>query len=126
MKILIDVNLSRTWKLPLSDAGHDVVHWEDVGSDDAADSEILAFADKELRIILTGDLDFASMLAISQMNRPSVVQIRSGSLRPANLIAQVVESLEKAEEALELGAVVTVMPKHSKIAILPLRLPTRK
>ncbi len=126
MKILIDVNLSRTWKLHLIKAGHDVIHWEDVGPDNADDSEIMAFADRELRTILTGDLDFASMLAIAQMNRPSVVQIRSGSLRPAKLIAQVVEALEKAKEALELGAVVTVMPKHSKIAILPLRLPTQK
>lgn len=126
MKILIDVNLSRTWKVPLQEAGHDVLHWEDVGPDNADDSEIMAFADKELRVILTGDLDFASMLAMSQMTRPSVVQIRSGSLRPTGLLAQVVEAFEKAKEPLEIGAVVTVMPKHSKIAILPLRLPSRK
>jgi predicted nuclease of predicted toxin-antitoxin system len=125
MKILIDVNLSRRWKVPLSAVGHDVLHWEDVGPDDADDSDIMKFADSEERIILTNDLDFATMLAQSNMKKPSVVQLRSGKLRPEQLQVQVITALNQAKDALDSGAVVTVFPSQSKISILPLKVQSK-
>lgn len=121
MRILIDVNLSRTWKEPLVAAGHDAIHWEDVGAADADDADIMQFADAGEYIILTNDLDFAMMLALSMMRRPSVVQLRSGSLRPGLLRQQVITALRQAEAALTSGALVTVMPRRLRISILPLR-----
>lgn len=121
MKLLIDVNLARSWTKVLVEAGHEAVHWEDVGSDEAEDAEIMRFADEYGYTILTNDLDFAQMLAQSGMKKPSVVQLRSGTLRPSHLENIVVEALQQAASALSGGAVVSIMPKGARIHILPLR-----
>lgn len=121
MKILVDVNLARSWKEILVDAGHEAVHWEEVGSDEADDAEIMRFADQHGYAILTNDLDFAQMLAQSDMKKPSVIQLRSGTLRPDRLKGIVIAALRQAGDALAKGAVVTVMPKGARIRILPLR-----
>jgi len=44
MKLLIDMNLSGRWIGLPNHAGWEAVHWSTVGSDIAADSEIMAFA----------------------------------------------------------------------------------
>ncbi len=44
MKLLIDMNLSGRWIGLLNHAVWEAVHWSTVGSDIAADSEIMAFA----------------------------------------------------------------------------------
>jgi predicted nuclease of predicted toxin-antitoxin system len=121
VRILIDVNLSRTWKTPFAAAGHDAVHWEDIGPDDAPDEDIMRYADDNDLVILTNDLDFAKMLALSSMKRPSVIQIRSGSLRPSLLQKQVLAAVKQEAAALEMGAIVTVRPQSSKASVLPLR-----
>jgi predicted nuclease of predicted toxin-antitoxin system len=50
-KLLVDMNLSTEWVPLLCAAGHDAVHWSDVG-----------------------DLDFGTMLALSGDDGPSVVR----------------------------------------------------
>ena len=44
MKILIDMNLSPTWVAVLEEAGHTATHWSNVGSLNAPDREIMAWA----------------------------------------------------------------------------------
>lgn len=121
MRILIDVNLSRSWKEPLASAGHDVVHWQDVGAADADDKEIIRHAEQHGFAILTNDLDFAMLLASSGKARPSVIQLRSGSLRPNQLKQHVIAALQQSEVALAAGALLTIMPQRMRISILPLR-----
>ena len=77
MKFLIDVNASGTLVQWLTDAGHDVVQ---VADEDArmADGDILQWANREERIIVTTDDDFEQMIWLE--GRP-----HSGVLRLANL-----------------------------------------
>jgi predicted nuclease of predicted toxin-antitoxin system len=79
MRILADVHISpRTVEL-LRSLGHDTVR--DALTPEAADEEIIAEAERDQRIILTQDLDFSDIVALSGRAAPSVVSLRLGSSR---------------------------------------------
>ena len=59
------MNLSPDWTSTLRGAGHDAVHWSEVGRVNAPDDEILRWARDQGRMVLTCDLDFGTMLATS-------------------------------------------------------------
>ncbi len=82
MKLLIDMNLSPRWVNLLTDAGIDATHWSTLGSTNAPDVEIVAFARTNGYVVLTHDLDFGAILAATQGDKPSVVQIRSEDVSP--------------------------------------------
>jgi predicted nuclease of predicted toxin-antitoxin system len=119
MRVLIDVNLSRNWVAPLAEAGHEALHWLDAGPADASDEAIMRWADEKGYAILTNDKDFARMLALSQRRSPSVIQIRSGTLRPRHLKDRLIHALELSEKALTSGALVTVDASQTRLHILP-------
>lgn len=119
MKILVDMNLSPAWSTFLNDRGFEAVHWTLVGSMDAPDSRIMEFAATEGFVVLTHDLDFASILAASGRAKPSVVQIRAEDTRPASIGERVVQSLRVAEQDIVAGALLTVDPGKTRVRILP-------
>lgn len=41
MKIVIDMCLPPVWATSLSEAGHEAIHWKDIGASNATDKEIL-------------------------------------------------------------------------------------
>jgi len=56
VKVLLDV---------LRAHGHEGVHAHQIGKDRASDSELLEVARREGRIVITADLDFPRLLALS-------------------------------------------------------------
>ena len=66
MKVLVDMNLSPGWVSFLAEAGFEAVHWTEIGSPTATDSELMAWAAKNDHIVLTADLDFGAILAATQ------------------------------------------------------------
>jgi predicted nuclease of predicted toxin-antitoxin system len=82
MKFLIDMNLSPRWVAFLRDSGWQAIHWSSSGPPDATDSEIMAFAAANDYVVLTHDLDFGAILAVTHGQKPSVVQIRSENVSP--------------------------------------------
>lgn len=81
MKVLVDMNLTPNWVKFLQNAGFDVQHWHVVGRFNAPDTEIMAYAKAGSWIVLTNDLDFSAMLALSGDSQPTVVQVRAPDLR---------------------------------------------
>ncbi|MHB1166167.1 MAG: DUF5615 family PIN-like protein [Candidatus Nanopelagicales bacterium] len=77
MRFLVDMNLSPGWVDDLAAAGHEAVHWIDVGEPNAPDHEILDRAHRSGRVVLTQDLDFGTVLAVGGLVTPSVIQIRA-------------------------------------------------
>ena len=77
MKLLVDMNLSPSWIKLLSDADVQAVHWSVIGKNNAPDSEIMAYAAGNDYVVLTHDLDFSAILAVTHGEKPSVVQIRA-------------------------------------------------
>ena len=82
MKLLIEMNLSPRWVKTLADAGVEAEHWSSFGEATATDSAIMGFARAHGYVLLTHNLDFGSILAAIQGEKPSVVQIRSEDVSP--------------------------------------------
>ena len=124
MKLLVDMNLSPRWVDALIAAGFEAVHWSAVGAADAPDSEIMGVARTRGEVVLTHDLDFSAILAATQGDKPSVVQIRGpGDLSPDAIGATVVDALRRTHEELIDGALVTVDLHRTRVRVLPLLSP---
>jgi predicted nuclease of predicted toxin-antitoxin system len=120
MKLLIDMNLSPRWAQFLGEEGFEAVHWSVVGLPTAADSELMAYAAREDCVVLTQDLDFGSILAVTGGEKPSVVQIRSGNLQPNQIGSLIVEALRRLEVEISAGALVTIDAERTRVSFLPL------
>ena len=121
MKVVIDMNLSPRWVKMLTDAGFEARHWSNCGSPDAPDSEIMAFAAADNYVVLTHDLDFGAILASTQGKKPSVIQIRADDVSPENLGALVTAAFRQASSELEIGALLSIDAKRTRMSILPLQ-----
>ncbi len=121
MKLLIDMNLSPRWVGVLVDAGIESVHWSALGAHDAADSQIMAYAHPNDYVVLTHDLDFSAILAVTHGEKPSVVQIRAGDVSPDVIGKQVIVALRQMASELEDGALLTVDPSRTRLRVLPLQ-----
>jgi predicted nuclease of predicted toxin-antitoxin system len=120
MKLLVDMNLSPRWVKLLAAAGIEAAHWSEIGAANAPDSEIMAFAKANGYVVLTHDLDFSAILAATQGDKPSVVQIRSEDLSPDVIGGPVIGALRQMTLELEEGALLTVDPKRTRLRVLPL------
>ncbi len=120
MKLLVDMNLSPRWVNLLAAAGIEAAHWSEIGAANAPDSEIMAFAKANGYVVLTHDLDFSAILAATQGDKPSVVQIRSEDLSPDVIGGPVIDALRQMTLELEEGALLTVDPKRTRLRVLPL------
>jgi predicted nuclease of predicted toxin-antitoxin system len=63
----------------LHEHGHEGVHAHHIGKDRASDRELLEVAYNEGRVIITADLDFPRLLALSGAGGPGVILFRGGN-----------------------------------------------
>ena len=121
MKLLVDMNLSPDWVAVLKQAGWEAVHWSNVGNLRAADSKIMAWAKMNGHVVFTHDLDFGSMLALTQAEGPSVIQIRTQDVTPAAAGKFVANALRQFQPELEKGALIVLDEARARARILPLK-----
>lgn len=121
MRFLIDNALSPTVGEELSRAGHDAVHVRDLGMAAASDEAIFDRAARELRIVISADTDFGTLLAARRQTTPSVILFRHGSQhRPADQVALLSANLPQLQQALEQGSLIVITPDRIRIRTLPL------
>lgn len=120
MKILIDMNLSPDWAPFLEAQGFSAEHWSRIGIANATDAEIMVYARTHDYVVLTHDLDFGAILAVTHGEKPSVVQIRAEEPSLARIGSQIVAALTQMAPELESGALITVDPNRTRIRVLPL------
>lgn len=120
MKLVVDMNLSPKWAGFLAAAGFNATHWSALGAANAPDSEIMRWAREKNCVVLTSDLDFGTILAVTHGEKPSVVQLRSDNLTHELIGKQVVDALRQLESELASGALVTIEPERTRLRILPL------
>ena len=121
MRLLIDMNLSPRWVDALATAGIEATHWSSIGPLNAPDVQIMAHARAGNWTVLTHDLDFGAILAATQGDKPSVVQIRADDVSPDAIGPHVVAALQQMAAELEAGALLTVDPTRTRLRVLPLR-----
>jgi len=83
------------------------------------DDQIVLKALEEKRTIMTHDLDFGRIVALSGRTVPSIVTFRLSNMSPASVSFALEAVLIEASAALEKGALVTVTDQGSKVRVLP-------
>ena len=117
--ILIDMNLSPDWVNEFSKHGWDSVHWSTIGDPRASDREIMAWARANAHVVFTHDLDFGTMLALTHVSGPSVIQVRGQDVLPDRMAPTVLAALTQHEKDLADGALVVVDKSKSRVRVLP-------
>jgi predicted nuclease of predicted toxin-antitoxin system len=79
MKVLLDMPVSSSLLDVLRAHGHEGVHAHQIGKGRASDSELLEIAHREGRVVITADLDFPRLLAISSAEGPGMILFRGGN-----------------------------------------------
>ena len=120
LRILVDMSLSPDWVPVLRCSGLQAVHWSAVGAPGAADREIMAWALAHHHVVFTHDLDFGTMLALSQAAGPSVIQVRARDVLPDNLEGRVIGAIRQHEAEIASGALVVVEVGRNRVRVLPL------
>ena len=103
----------------LREHGFDAVHWSSIGNFRATDCELLAWAKQHAAIVVTHDLDFGAILAATNADAPSVLQIRTQLITPFDLTAKIVAALNTFAAELEKGALISVDENRARARILP-------
>jgi len=104
----------------LQSNGHDVVHLRDQGLHRLPNGQIFQKAADEGRIVLTFDLDFGEILALSRGTIVSVVIFRLNNTTSRFVIRRLAAVLADSEDALKTGAIVVVEDGRHRVRRLPL------
>ena len=71
-------------------------------------------------MILTHDLDFGRVVALSQSRLPSVITFRLSDMQPRQVNRYLAEVLNRFAEQLESGALVSVNEQAIRVRALPI------
>ena len=121
MRFLADMGISPKTVAFLQSLGHDAVHLHDQDLDRLEDPAILAKAQEEDRILLTHDLDFGELIAMSGARLPSIVVFRLRNMRPEMVSRYLQGIIDQHGESLEKGAIISVTEGQVRVRLLPLR-----
>jgi predicted nuclease of predicted toxin-antitoxin system len=103
----------------LRSLGHDAIHLRDEGLQRLPDERIVIKAQVEGRTIITHDLDFGRIVALSGGTVPSIITLRLTDMTPALVNDALRAVLDDAARSLEGGALVTVTDAGIRIRMLP-------
>ena len=119
-RLLVDMNLSTEWIPLLQAAGHEAVHWSEVGDPRAPDGDLMAWALAHRYAVFTHDLDFGTMLALSGADGPSVLQVRCLNVLPEAIGSLLLNLLGTYSDELDQGALIVADERRQRVRILPL------
>ncbi|MCC7353080.1 MAG: DUF5615 family PIN-like protein [Anaerolineae bacterium] len=120
MKLLVDMPLSPALAPWLRAQGHDAVHATEIGLARAQDSDILDYAQRGGYTVVTADLDFPHILALTHAGEPSVILFRGGNYNEAQM-RELLERVLKvfSERALQ-HSITVVDQKRIRRTTLPI------
>lgn len=120
MKFLLDMPVSSMLLEVLSAYEHEGVHANQIGKDSASDSELLELARSEGRIIITADLDFPRLLAISLAAGPGIILFRGGNYSDLQMCALLDKVLATVPAEILASSICVVDKKRVRVTRLPL------
>lgn len=121
MKFLLDMPVSTVLLTVLNTYGHEGVHAYQIGKDRATDSELLALARQEDRIVITADLDFPRLLALSSATGPGLILFRGGNYSDAEMCDLLERVLKQVTPETLAGSICVVDKKRLRITQLPIQ-----
>ena len=120
MKFLLDMNLAPRWCEEFMSRGHDAVHWSEVGAHDAPDRDLMSWAREQNHVIFTHDLDFGTLLALTHLAGPSVIQVRAIEPLPEIAGTRLFQAIDQHSAELERGALLTIDAARARVRVLPI------
>ena len=123
IRLLRDMGIAPSTGRHLRASGHDVVHLLEEQLACLPNDQIVAKAQEEGRAIVTHDLDFGRIVALSGRSVPSVVTLRLGDMTPARVNVALDTALRAAGRSLEKGALVTITDRGIRVRVLPIDVP---
>jgi predicted nuclease of predicted toxin-antitoxin system len=120
MRFLADMGVSQRVVTWLHEQGHDATHLRDEGLQKLENGDIFTKAFRESRIILTWDLDFTEILALSKTGTVSAVVFRLMNTRSDHVIARLERVLSVSAQDLQEGAIISVEEGRHRVRLLPL------
>jgi len=110
VRFLIDMPLSPELATWLRERGHEADHASAVGLHSAKDQRIIEIAREQNRIIITADLDYPQLLAVSRAKDPGVILFRGGNYNEQEMLRLLERVLERSPKD-KLHHAVTVVDK---------------
>lgn len=120
MKFLADMAISQSTVTWLRDQGHEALYVRDAGMQRANDEVILPKARGEGSVLLTLDLDFGYLMAVSGAVLPSLIIFRLGNETAESITRRLEAVLDCCEEYLLPGALITVDDDTIRVRQFPI------
>jgi len=120
VKFLADMGISMKTVSWMRQQGHDIVHLREQNLQRLPDNKILEKARSEDRVLLTFDLDFGYLTAISRKHLPSLVIFRLEDERAESINQKLSAVLGQCSNDLETGCIVSVGESSFRIRHLPI------
>lgn len=120
MRFLADMGISMATVGALRALGYEIVHLREVDLIRLSDEEIVSKAKREGRIVLTMDLDFGQIMALTRRSAPSTILLRMRNQTPSAGTPRLIRVLQECHLQLEFGAFVTVEDNGYRVRRLPL------
>jgi predicted nuclease of predicted toxin-antitoxin system len=105
--------------------GHDATHLRDQGLHRMPNGEIFEKAIREDRIVITFDLDFGEIAALTESRRASVILFRLKNTRTLHVIERLSSVVERFADALNRGSILTVEDTRCRVRHFPIGVETR-
>jgi predicted nuclease of predicted toxin-antitoxin system len=105
--------------------GHEATHLRDEGLHRMPNGEIFEKAIREDRIVITFDLDFGEIAALTESRRTSVILFRLKNTRTPHVIERLSSVIGSFPDALKRGCIVTVEDTRSRVRYFPIGVETR-
>ena len=121
IRLLADVHISPKTVGDLQKQGYEIIRSSEVLPANAPDINILEFARTENWVVLTQDLDFSMLVALSRYSQPSLITLRLSSAKPDIVTQKLLDVLPQIEEALQEGSAITIQDESIRIRKLPVR-----
>jgi predicted nuclease of predicted toxin-antitoxin system len=121
IRLLADVHISPKTVADLQKQGYEIMRSSEFLPANAPDINILEFARTENWVVLTQDLDFSMLVALSRYSQPSLITLRLSSAKPDIVTQKLLNVLPQIEEALQEGSAITIQDDSIRIRKLPVR-----
>lgn len=119
MRFLVDVCVDVRVAVWLREQGYDAIHLRELGLQRLPNGSIFSKAATENRIVLTFDLDFSEIIALSHGQKADVIVLRLRDTRHRHVIERLSRVLPGLEEKFGQGAIVMLEEHRYRIKYFP-------
>jgi predicted nuclease of predicted toxin-antitoxin system len=119
-RFLVDEDLPRSVTRELRSAGFDIVDVRDVGRRGRPDGEVLEYAVREARAVITADVEFGNILRFPLGEHAGILVARfPNEVSTRELVAALLGAVTLLGDEDVAGNVVTIIPGHIRIRRAP-------